>query len=525
MDVVQFLVSLINLTSCITLIPGLLLYYVFSVYSKTNKSYELKRQGFLGPNPWFRRLRVARFFFGNALEMDFEETKKYGKVFCINDADNICLRITDANLIKDVLVRHFSHFMDRRQGPESKYTSKFLTQLCGSEWKHTRSIISPTFTSGKMKAMLHLMKECLEPMMNRVRSNQGRDFDVRKLFGFFTMDVIGRCAFAVEASMNNDNDPFFVNANKFFQFSPLRILAIMLTPQFIREKIGLSFTDPAAIHYLAGLSQHVIDERRKKGVRAANRSYNDFLQLMLEAGREQTTETQEDDEEVKLVNESNKTTLTDEEIIGNAMLFLVAGYETTASLLAFASYVLAVHPDIQSRLRTEIQEAKKKNEDLDYETLTSLPYLGAFINETLRMYPPVTRFDRHCSEDVTLEYNGKTIRMCKGDSFVIPVYAVHHMEEYYPQPEEFRPERFLPENKDKLIPYTFLTFVAGPRNCIGMRFAMLEAKLAIASLLLEFDFVRSSRTSVPLDLSSSKIILTAKEVILKLEPRQLFLNS
>ena len=414
--------------------------------------------------------------------------------------------------------------MDRRTAIGNKYTSKFLTQLCGSEWKHTRSIMSPTFTSGKMKAMLHLMNECLEPMMNRVRKNNGKDMDMKDLFGCFTMDVIAKCAFAVETNTHDDeNHPFVVNAKKVFEFSPLRMFMVLFTPKFIRTKLGFSFMDSSPMDYFIGLGHHMIDERRKKGIKAGNRSYNDFLQLMLEAGRELMNQEQEDTDENFNEHrvESKKKTLTDEEIIGNIILILLAGYETTASLLTYASYSLAVHPEIQTKLRKEILEAKKKNNGvLDYDTLMSLPYLDAVINETLRMYPPVIRVDRQCSEDITLDYKGMKIAMKKGDAFILPIYAIHYMEEYYPEPEKFKPSRFLAENKDQLTPYTFVAFVAGPRNCIGMRFALLEAKLALSNLLLEFDFVRSSRTSVPLDFSATKFMLKPKEVIVKLQTRQ-----
>ena len=525
MATIQAMMSLINSTTLVTVFLGLLVYYALGVYQMTKKLDKWYQQGIKGPNPYSIHWRILQLLFtSKALSRDSESIKTYGRVYCYNETDRISLVIADADLLKDVLVRHFSHFMDRRLTSVEKYTSKFLTQLCGSEWKHTRSIMSPTFTSGKMKAMLHLMNECLEPMMNRIRKNSGKDMDMKNLFGCFTMDVIAKCAFAVETNTHDDeNHPFVVNAKKVFEFPPFRILMLLFTPKFIRKRLGLSFFDPSAMHYLAGLGHHMIDERRKKGIKAGNRSYNDFLQLMLEAGRESTNQEQEDTDENSNEHrvESEKKTLTDEEIIGNIILILLAGYETTASLLTFASHSLAVHPEIQAKLRQEILEAKNKNNGvLDYDILMSLPYLDAVINETLRMYPPLIRTDRDCSEDITLDYNGKKIEMKKGDAFILPIYAIHHMEEYYPEPEKFKPSRFLPENKDQLTPYTFLAFVAGPRNCIGMRFALLEAKLALSNLLLEFDFVRSSRTSVPLDFSPTKALLNAKEVIVQLQTRQ-----
>ena len=525
MAVIQVIMSVLNPTTLVTMVLGLLVYYALSFYQMTKKLEKWYQQGIKGPNPYFLHWRILQFLLSSkALFMDSEFIKKYGKVHCYNETDRVALVIADAGLLKDVLVRHFSHFMDRRLIFREKYTSKFLTQLCGSEWKHTRSIMTPTFTSGKMKAMLHLMNECLEPMMNRIRKNSGQDMDVKDLFGCFTMDVIAKCAFAVETNTHdNESHPFVVNAKKFFEFPPLRMLMVLFSPEFIRSRLSLSFFDPSAMDYLAGLGHHMIDERRKKGIKAGNRSYNDFLQLMLEAGREPTNHEQEDTDENSNEHrvESNKKTLTDEEIIANIIVILLAGYETTASLLTYASYSLAVHPEIQAKLRQEILEAKNKNNGvLDYDTLMSLPYLDAVINETLRMYPPVIRTDRHCSEDITLDYKGKKIEMKKGDAFILPIYAIHYMEEYFPEPEKFKPSRFLPENKDQLTPYTFLAFVAGPRNCVGMRFALLEAKLTLSNIMLEFDFVRSSQTSVPLDFSATKVTLKPKEVIVKLQTRE-----
>ena len=521
MSIFQTVSSWLTPTTLVTFIVGYFLYWVVSNYDRFQY---WRRQGLSGPNPWFTYLRIIIFvFLPNAQLSDLKGIKRYGKVYGVSESDRNAIVVADAELIKDVLVRRFSHFMDRRQGFQPKYVAKFLTALCGSEWKHTRSIMSPTFTSGKMKAMLHLMNDCLEPMMNRIRKSNGKDMDMKNLFGCFTMDVIAKCAFAVDTNTHDDeNHPFVLNAKKFFTFPPLRLFIAIMTPKVLRKMFNISAMDNSAVEYMADLGHHMIDERRKKGIKAGNRSYNDFLQLMLEAGREQVPqpEEQSDENDNVLENNSERKTLTDEEIIGNVMLILLAGYETTASLLTFASHALALHPEMQTTIRDEIEAAKLKNNGiLDYDTLMSLTYLNAFINETLRMYPSVTRIDRQCSEDITLDYDGKKIHMKKGDAVILPIYAIQHMEEYYPEPETFKPERFLPENKDQLVPYTFLSFVEGSRNCIGRRFALLEAKLALSNLLLEFDFVRSPRTAVPLDFSATKILLNAKEVIVKLVPR------
>lgn len=270
--------------------------------------------------------------------------------------------------------------------------------------------------------------------------------------------------------------------------------------------------DDGAFQYMKKLGQHMIDQRRKVG-KAELRAYTDFLQLMLEAGKDENENVH-----------GGKKSLTDEEIIANIILILLAGYHTTSATLAYSCYCLAQNEDVQNKARAEIREAleNSKSAKLDYDTLNSLPYLEAVIYETLRLYPPVTQTERQCSEDYVLKVNtphlGKReIPLPKGTGILIPIYAIHHMEEYYPNPRKFTPERFLPENKDSLVQCTFLSFVTGPRNCIGMRFALLEAKLALANILSKFHIKMSPKTKVPLEFGPSPILVTPKEVILRFE--------
>ena len=101
----------------------------------------------------------------------------------------------------------------------------------------------------------------------------------------------------------------------------------------------------------------------------------------------------------------------------------------------------------------------------------------------------------------------------------ILVYVIHHNEEYYPSPEKFKPERFLPENRDQIKPFTYLPFGSGPRNCVGMRFALLETKLALVNIIKRFKFVKSSKTQIPLEFLPNRTILTPKSIIIGVERR------
>ena len=135
----------------------------------------------------------------------------------------------------------------------------------------------------------------------------------------------------------------------------------------------------------------------------------------------------------------------------------------------------------------------EKNEDrVDHETVSAMPYLEACIKEDLRMYSPVVRNDRTCSKD----FQYQDINIPQGTQIIIPIYAVHHDPDNYPDPEQFQPSRFLKENADQIVAGSFLPFGIGPRACIGERFAMVEMKVAIVKLLQNFRLEMAEETKL-----------------------------
>ena len=194
-------------------------------------------------------------------------------------------------------------------------------------------------------------------------------------------------------------------------------------------------------------------------------------------------------------------------------IFLIFRYETTATLITFALYNLARNQDLQEKLHKILQESG----EIDYNLTTSCTYLDAVIQETLRMYPPAAVMDREASEDYTLP--GTEIVIPKGTDVQIPIVAIHMDPEFYPEPEMFDPERFMPENRDKLIPYTYLPFGAGPRNCIGMRFALLEAKLLLARMILSYRVSFTDKTIYPPKYVKAAGLLKFDPLLIRVETR------
>lgn len=148
---------------------------------------------------------------------------------------------------------------------------------------------------------------------------------------------------------------------------------------------------------------------------------------------------------------------------------------------------MAHNPEIQKQCQMEIDELFKNNEDLTFDSVQSgLKYVERCILETLRMFPPVFMFLRKLNKPIDIEYNGETVTIPSGTGIIIPVLTLHRKPEYYPQPEKFNPDRFLPEEQAKRHAYAYLPFSAGPRNCLGMKFAMIEMKTIAAYVLRHF---------------------------------------
>ena len=473
-------------------------------------SYWTKR-GIPGPKP--------NFFFGTMLKSIKDGNmahsiwvEEYGKIYGIYMRTTPTLAIADPELLKDILIRNFHSFTDRFVPSNEPLEAESLMNQNGAQWKHDRATMSPTFSSGKMKAMLGLMRESYVHLENEFErlASLGEDVDTKAVFSKLTTMVIARCAFATEVNAFEDENNSLLNKlSSMFKtniFTSIKIL-LMLTvvPEFMLKFIRFSFIPAGPLKHLQQTCAEILKQRRANP--KAN-EYPDLLQLLID-----TNNSNEESENLGVKGEEG---FNDTKIIANLILFFLAGFETTSTLLFWCSYALMKNPKIQEKLFDEIKEAKDQSSDLDYETLSSIKYLDAFINETLRMYPPVTRLIRKCTQEHTLS-NGLTVE--KGMSILIPIYAVHHSEQFYPDPETFDPERFMPQNKGSIDSCAFLPFLQGPRNCIGMRFALLEVKMTLANLLLKYQFVESPNTPSQLVLNKHSFVLNAKNMPMRVVKR------
>uniref|UniRef100_A0A671M215 Thromboxane-A synthase n=1 Tax=Sinocyclocheilus anshuiensis TaxID=1608454 RepID=A0A671M215_9TELE len=414
--------------------------------------------------------------------------------------------IADPDMLRQVMVKEFNKFPNRMVSEgTTKPMSDSLVMLKGEQWKRVRSILTPTFSAAKMKEMVPLINTATETLLRNLKSHaeSGNSFNIHKCFGCFTMDVIASVAFGTQVdSQNNPDDPFVHHASKFFAFTFFKPLMIffMAFPFLLQPLAGLlpNKSRDEMNSFFIQCIQKMIKQRDDLPPEQRRR---DFLQLMLD------------------VRASSKyLMMTEDEIVGQSFIFLLAGYETSSNTLAFACYLLALHPEFQKKLQEEVDEFFSRHETADYSNVQELKYLEMVICETLRLYPPAFRVARDVDQDTVV--NGQLLP--KGSSLEIPAGYLHYNPEHWTEPEKFIPERFTPEAKASRHPFVYLPFGAGPRSCVGMRLAQLEIKMALLHIFRRFDMMACEDTEVPLELKSQTTLGPKNGILVKITKRENF---
>ncbi|GAB6030265.1 hypothetical protein CHUAL_005942 [Chamberlinius hualienensis] len=444
-------------------------------------------------------------------DIDVKNAKLYGKTYGFYFTRIPSIRTSDPDIIKAVCVKEFNSFTDHMKldlRSVDPMMNRFLSLLCGEDWRQTRNVLTPSFTSGKLKQMIPFIDNCANELNSILGelADANQSFEVKdKLMALLT-DVIATCAFGIELkSQRQKNQEFVTHAKRLmFQQNMFYLILTFIVPAPILKFLKISILNAEALAFFKKLILDIIDARQKNKSRKS-----DFLQLMLDAMEEHNAPTDS--------NEPKKIPMTYETVIAQSFLFFFAGFESASSTLSFTAYNLATHPKCQERLYNEVKDALEKNDGkIDYEMLSQLSYMDMVIHESLRRYPAAIRTDRECTQDCVLN----EIPIKKGMLIGIQIYALMNDEDYYKNPEEFRPERFEEDGCDYKNSFTYLAFGVGPRNCIGMRFALMEIKMVLIHVLKDFKFVVAEDTQVPLKFLNGRFnLIPEKPIKLKVERR------
>lgn len=475
-------------------------------YWKLRKILQLKVTPLLGNNApiFFRRTSFPEHskFLYNYLP----DVRYYGTF----DFNTPVIVLKDPDLIRDVCVKNFDNFPDHRSFVTEEMdpiVGRNVFSLKGQRWKDVRSTLSPSFTANKMKIMFQLISECSREFVQYFVDHPelAADFEAKDAFTRYTNDVIATAAFGIKVnSMRDRENEFYVHGKDATSFSsPLRLVKFILFRSFPKlvRMTGERFLSRSTNRFFNQLVTNTVKTREEQKIVRP-----DMIQLLMQA------KDREDGIDVTI-----------EDIIGQAFIFFLAGFETSSILMCFAAYELAAHSDIQEKVSREIEE-QENGEQLTYESLARMKYLDMVISETLRMYPPAPMTDRVCAKEFVMppaKDGEPELRVEIGTNVVMPIFGMHHDPKHFPEPEKFIPERFSDENKDTINPYVYMPFGHGPRKCIGNRFALMETKTLLVHVLRKFRIKFTDRSKYPVEFCKKTFNMTKKDGFwLKFEERK-----
>ncbi|XP_016772837.1 cytochrome P450 6k1 [Apis mellifera] len=454
------------------------------------------------------KLSLAEFF------RDIYEHNKHHRLVGIYMLYKPYLIVNDPNLIRDILTKEFTNFHDRGifYNEEVDPLSGHLFQLPGKKWRNLRVKLTPTFTSGKIKQFFPILNEAGNILAKYLEeeARKGSTIDVKDIFARYSTDIIMSVAFGISCdSFKEPNNEFRYWGKKIFDPKPLWNALILFAPQILNF-FSISYTEKSVTKFFTNMFKQTVKYRESNNIER-----KDFLNLLIQLMKNGYVDA--DDESLSNNVNAAKNKLTMMEAAAQAYVFFLAGFETSSTTVTFCLYELAKNQDIQNKVREEIQTMIKKNGDLTYNALNDMNYLHKVISETLRKYPPVVILNRICTNDVKLS----TTDFCipKGTCIAIPVFGLHRDSNIFPNPEKFDPERFSEENIKTRHPYVYLPFGEGPRICIGLRFGLIQTKIAIINALLKNKFKFGPNTPSTLEFEKGSLILIGKGGIhLNIEP-------
>ena len=332
--------------------------------------------------------------------------------------------------------------------------SMFIAE--GAEWRWQRRTAAPVFSHRNMMALAPVMAGAARRSVERIAAAEGAPVDFLAEMVTTTFDVISDVTFSSGEGFERDAvhgaiDAYIGAAGKISLFDILGL------PDWV-PRPRRSFA-AGGVGDMKAMADEVIEARRERG----EGEVADLLDLLREgedpqSGRKMTTS----------------------ELRDNLLTFIVAGHETTALTLAWSLYLLAFDPQVQEQVRAEV-DAVVSGDAATGEDVAALPAVRRVVDEALRLYPPAGMVSRTALGPD--ELCGREIR--KGDTVILPIYALHRHRMLWDDPDAFRPDRWEGEKPER---YAYLPFGDGPRVCIGASFATQEAVMILATMLKNFRF-------------------------------------
>lgn len=377
-----------------------------------------------------------------------------------------------------------------------------------SKWKHRRKILTPAFHFRILQDFAPVMNEQADVLVRKVSRliMEGKTRPYRNLLSLITLctlDTICETAMGTSGKAQENESEYVKCLHQVSELQVFRITRPWLYPDFVFNNTQHGRRMRSCLKVMHEFTRSVIKERKEEWI-----VNNDHLL------RNSGDKSQQQDFDVDNFNGGKKRlafldlllhhhlvnkSLSLEDVREEVDTFMFAGHDTTAMAISWTLYMLGLHPEIQEKVRQEIDQIFDEEEDSDpqdesnnnnevrtpvvtEEMMKKMKYLDCVLKEVQRIYPTAPFIARHLTQDTMI--NGYLVP--QGTTAAIMTFLVHRDPDIYANPEKFDPDRFLPENCIGRHPFAFIPFSAGPRNCIGQKFAMMEQKIVLSKFIRNF---------------------------------------
>ncbi|CAB3256717.1 unnamed protein product [Arctia plantaginis] len=380
-----------------------------------------------------------------------------------------------------------------------------LLTSSGNRWRTHRKFLTPAFHFNILQNFLPAFCKNQRILTEKLRERaDGKPINLFPLVALAALDNVIESIMGVSLDVQKNEESDYVQSTDMMaNIVSSRVQIPFLAPNMVFNMLPLKKQQDKALEILHGQTRKVIQMRRDE-LNKANitslathsdigiKNKHAFLDLLL-------------------LSEINGEKIDEESVREEVDTFMFEGHDTTTSGIVYTLFVLSKHRDVQEKIYEELKTIYGDNMDRDptYQELQQMKYLELVLKESMRLYPPVPLIERLMVKDC--DVGG--LKLVKGTSVLINILQIQRHPELYENPLEFRPERFeVPLSS----PFNWIAFSAGPRNCIGQKFAMMELKIAISEIVKNFIILPSGIEPK----STAVLVLKSQNgVHVKLRPR------
>ncbi|KAJ2950624.1 hypothetical protein O0L34_g8880 [Tuta absoluta] len=414
----------------------------------------------------------------------------------------------------------------------------------GQKWRSHRKLIAPTFHLNVLKSFIDLFNANSRDVVNKLKKEAG-EFDCHDYMSECTVEILLETAMGVSKNTQDQSGfEYAMAVMKMCDILHLRHTKIWMRPDILFNLTQYAKNQTKLLDTIHGLTKKVIQKKKaefKSGKKpivldsaAETSTPSDVKVTSVEglsfgqaAGLKDDLDVDDNDVGQKkrlafldLLLESSQSgvVISDEEIKEQVDTIMFEGHDTTAAGSSFFLSMMGVHQDIQDKVIEELDQIfGDSDRPATFQDTLEMKYLERCLMETLRMYPPVPVIARHLNQDVKMPSNGKVVPA--GATVVVATVKLHRRPDIYPNPNKFDPDNFLPERSANRHYYAFVPFSAGPRSCVGRKYAMLKLKIILSTILRNFR-VYSDLKEEEFQLQADIILKRAEGFKVRLEPRK-----